>query len=127
MKALVLVGFIIGMTALLFSVFARPVLLLVTGEHVPELVPVLRTMVWALCPLSIVYLIMNFELAQRRFGTAIPLLICAVAYVVGVTAWHESLMQVVAILGGVSILALAGSMACLPWRSIVRGVSTDGT
>lgn len=66
----------------------------------------LRATVWAMSPLSLAYIIMQFELSQSRFRLTAPLLCCAALYLLGVSLWHASLLQIVAVLAVVSILTL---------------------
>lgn len=113
LKALALVTFITGSAAIVFTVFARPVSWVITHSAEPALAPLVRGMVWALTPLSIVFVIMNFELAQRRFVVMIPLVLCAAGYVVGVSIWHQTLWQIVLLLAVAAVAALAASAACL--------------
>lgn len=120
LKALLLVGLIIGAGAAFCCVFPAFVLRILAGRDLPELVPVVRGMVLALSPLSVVYVLMNFELAQGRFAVTVPLIACALGCVGGIVLWHETFLQVVWVLGVASSLALAASVACLPWKSLSR-------
>lgn len=124
-KALVLACLMLGGMALVCSVFTETVLRVLTGNRSPELVSLVRLMVWGLCPLSLTFFIMNFELAQRRFAVAVPLLACAVGYVACLMQWHDSMQQVVLVLSAAGCLAFLGSIACLPWRQ--RGVGAEAT
>lgn len=53
----------------------------------------------------------NYELAQRRFRIMIPLSLCAAGYLLGVMRWHETPLQVVGVLGAMSVAALG--LSCL--------------
>lgn len=65
-----------------------------------------RLVMWAMAPLGLTFLLVNFELAQHRFQIAWITLPCAAAYLVGVALWHQALWQVAAVLAGVSMLSL---------------------
>ena len=69
-------------------------------------------------PLGIAYLLMNFEMAQHRFACMIPLFVCALGYVVGVTLWHDQLHYVAIVLGAVGTVAAVSLVALLPWRDM---------
>jgi O-antigen/teichoic acid export membrane protein len=73
----------------------------------PEQLHLVRCVIWAMAPLGLVYLLMNFELAQHRFSAMPGLLILAWCYVTGVGFLHASLLQVVGVLALVSVLAAA--------------------
>lgn len=91
----------------------------------PALEPVVRGMVLALAPLALVSLLLNYELAQRRFVVILPLSLCAAAYVGGVVIWHESLMQIVAVLTICSIVCFGAMLTCLSWRQrMLAGTSS---
>lgn len=124
LKALVLVGSIALVAVVLCTVFPRLILGVLVGDRSPALIPLVRGMVWALAPLAIVFVVMNFELAQRRFMVTVPLLLCAAAYLFGVILWHDSLMQVVVVLGVCSGVSSVLATACMPWRSMSEKVST---
>jgi hypothetical protein len=59
-----------------------------------------------MAPLGITFLLLNYELAQRRFGPAWPLVGCAILYAAGVHRWHGHVLHVAWVLGGVSLLSL---------------------
>ncbi len=108
-------GSVIALTAVGVTMFAAPLWLLFTGEQpTAETIRLVRAVVWAMSPLGLTFLIMNFELAQRRFGLVTILAPLAVLYIGGVNMFHESLFQVIAVLAVVNILSvlvlLAGVM-----------------
>lgn len=119
-KALFLVGMIVAVGGFACIVFTGTILNILVGGCPDTLVHLTRTMVLAFAPLCIVFVLMNFELAQNRFFIAIPLVLCATLYLVGVSYMHTSLYHVAWILGGVNTLALVLSIACLPWRSFLK-------
>ncbi len=71
-----------------------------------EQILLLRTVACAMAPLGITFLLLNYELAQRRFGPAWPLVGCAILYAAGVHRWHGHVLHVAWVLGGVSLLSL---------------------
>ncbi len=78
----------------------------------------LRSVLGAMCPLGLVYMMLNFELAQRRFRWAWAAVVCALAYVGGVALWHQSLGQVVAVMAGVNSVALLTLALGMPWKPL---------
>lgn len=122
-KALVLACLLIGGAAGLFSLFADAVLTALSGSTSTELVPLVRLMVWGLCPLSLTFFVMNFELAQRRFAVAIPLLAVAAGYLACLARWHATMQDVVLLLTIAGSVALACCVACLPWRQRNRNMA----
>ena len=68
--------------------------------------------------LSVTAVIMNYELAQRRFAITIPLIACAAAYRIGLAFWHDSLLQAVAVLDAAALASLLLAAAFLPWRRL---------
>lgn len=125
-KALVLVGLLVLGVALMCSFFPVFTLRILGGKRLPELAPVLRAIVWALCPVAILQVIVNFELAQRRFAVTVPLLLCAAGYIVGVMVWHGTFYQVIAVLAVSGSLALAAAVALVPWHAMQGAAEPRG-
>jgi O-antigen/teichoic acid export membrane protein len=92
----------------------------------PEMIRLVRATAWAMSPLGLVYLLVNFELAQHRFGAALPLVFAAGAYVAGVSLVHRTVWDVVMILRIVSIGSVLLMIAGLPWRSLRRASPAPG-
>ena len=115
-KAVGLASLILGGTAFACSLFAPTVLQVLSGDPSPDLVPLVRLMAWGLCPLSLTFFIMNFELAQRRMAVVVPLLACAIGYLVCLARWHASMHEVALVLTAAGTVALLSTIACLPWR-----------
>lgn len=95
---------IIGLAVLAGTVMTWLPLLILFGikNPAPEQLVLVRQVLWAMAPLSLTYMLINFEMAQRRFG-ALPFMIaCVAAYVGGVALFHDSLGRFVGIMGGVS-------------------------
>ena len=80
------------------------------------MIRLVRWVVCAMAPMGLTYLLTNFQIAQRRFKPAYVLLACAAGYVAGVTFFHETVWQVVLVLGIVSTLSAVVLIAGLPWR-----------
>jgi len=108
-KGLFLVSMMAVASAALCSFFPTTLLRLLTGRAAPLQVSILRCTAWAMAPLSVLYLLMNFELAQRRFATAIILPASAALYLVGVAVWHASVLQIIAVLSTVGITTLTAT------------------
>jgi glycosyltransferase involved in cell wall biosynthesis/O-antigen/teichoic acid export membrane protein len=115
-KALVLAGSIVGAVGMVCLAAPGLILRVLAGSVQPGQVEVVRGMVVALAPLTLVFLLLNYELAQRRFRITLPLVLCASGYLAGVMRWHETPMQIVTVLGVASLSALALSLAVLSWR-----------
>lgn len=64
-----------------------------------------RAMVLAASPLALAYLLLNFEMAQRRFRWCYGLVPCAIAYVAGIALFHQHPLQIPAVLGTLNLIA----------------------
>ena len=119
MSAIVYVVTILGGAALACSVYAWIPLRILYNDRTPdaEMIRLVRRVVCAMAPMGLTYLLMNFQMAQRRFKPAYLLLACAAGYVVGVALFHQTVWQVVAVLGLASTLSSVVLIAGLPWRS----------
>ena len=108
--------------AVVCAVFAWVPLWILYNDRTPtsEMIRLVRWVVCAMTPMGLTYLLMNFQMAQRRFKPAYFLLACAAGYILGVMRFHETVWQVVVVLGIVSTLSAVGLIAGLPWR---RGTS----
>lgn len=84
-----------------------------------------RSTIWAMTPLSLAFIIMNFELAQNRFRITAPLILCVAGYLAGVSIWHASVFQIVAVLAAVSVLALLALAMGLPGHGKKCGLGFD--
>ena len=104
-KALGLAGLMIGAAVALCALFPQLALLILFKEHAstPEMLRLVRVVTAVMAPLGLVYLMMNFEMAQHRFGFVLPLSVCAAAFVGGVFLFHQTLWQVVMVFSAVSI------------------------
>lgn len=104
-KALGLAGLMIGSAVALCALFPQLPLLILFKEHAstPEMLRLVRVVTAVMAPLGLVYMMMNFEMAQHRFGFLVPLTLCAAAFIGGVFLFHQTLWQVVMVFSAVSI------------------------
>lgn len=88
------------------------------GDRTPDaqMVLLVRLMAWAMVPLGVSYVLLNFELAQHRFGSVWALVGCAAGYVAGVAFFHRALWHVPVALAVTSTVSTALLIAGLPWR-----------
>lgn len=120
LRALLLAGLLIATTALAVHLLARYIWVVFTGAWPDDaVVHLVRIVVWAMAPLGITLLLVNFELAQRRFRIAAILPGLAVLYIMGVTFWHNSLEQVVAVMSVISVSSLVLLSAHLLHRGLI--------
>ena len=119
-KAMVVTGLIATSMGLVFMVFPGLMLKVLVKEAQPGQIEILRGMVLALTPLTLVVVLLSFELAQRRFRIMIPLFISAAGYLLGVMRWHETPLQVVAVLGVAGVSALVGCLLYVGGARIKR-------
>lgn len=99
------------------SLLAGPIWRVFVGQW-PEAaeLKLLRMILWAMSPLGLAYLMLNFELAQRRFQWLGLVVVCALAYGGGALVWHASLAQFVTLMAAVNAAALAALACGMPWR-----------
>ena len=72
-----------------------------------------RAMVLAMSPLALAYLLLNFEMAQRRFAWCYGLVPCGAAYVVGVARFHAHPAQIAVVVGALNLVAVALLLASI--------------
>lgn len=82
-----------------------------------EMISLLVLFVCAMAPLALTFLLMNYEIAQHRFGMTWLLMACAACYVAGVALWHETMEQVVWVLAATSTLSALGFTLALLARA----------
>jgi len=82
-----------------------------------EMVNLLIMVVCAMAPLSLTFLLMNYEIAQHRFSMTALLMICAVCYITGVVLWNDTMLHVVYVLAAVSVVSAVGFSASIIWRA----------
>lgn len=89
--------------------------------HVPpseSMVTLLRCMLWAMSPLSLAYIVMNYHLARSRFKILFLLPVCALLYLAGAAIWHASVFQIIAVMAACNLTGLAVLLIGLPWRGL---------
>ncbi len=94
--------------ALVFSLLAGWIWRLFTGAAaLDHQLLVTRCAFWAYAPLGLVFLLLNFQLARRRFFAGYGLVVVAAAYVAGIQLWHDTLLHIVQC---VAVASLAGAL-----------------
>jgi|APTNR8051073442_1049403.scaffolds.fasta_scaffold00016_190 O-antigen/teichoic acid export membrane protein len=104
-RALAMAAVLIGMAVLMVWLLPWLPLRILYGvkEPAPELLALVRWVCLAMSPLGLSYLLLHFEMAQHRFEAVPWLIACALAYVGGVYLWHDTVLHVVAVLGGAAL------------------------
>ncbi len=104
-RALAMVILLIGSAAAVVCLVPWLPLLILYGvrDPGPELCQLVRWVCLAMSPLGLTYLLLHFEMAQHRFEAVPWLLAAAAAYVGGVALWHDSVLQIVLVLGSVAL------------------------
>lgn len=117
-KALFYTALIIVPGVLFCTIYPQVPLGILYHDWAPsaDMCRLVRSTIWAMTPLSMAFIIMNFELAQNRFRVTVPLILCVAVYLTGVSLWHAYVLQIVAILAVVSLLALLALVLALPRR-----------
>lgn len=107
LKALAMAVGIIGSAVLVCSLVPWLPLWIMFGLKDPSVaqMDLIRMVMWAMAPLGLTYMLMNFELAQRRFRLLPFLWICAVGYIVGTHYCHATPGQFVAVFGAMTSLS----------------------
>lgn len=107
LKALLFTAALIGLAGFVCTVWTPLVWWVFTGAwEDPAGIALVRGLIWALSPLGLTFLLMNFELAQRRFLAPLLLLVLAGIYVVGVGVWHDRFSQVLTIMACVNVASM---------------------
>lgn len=117
-KALFYTALIIFPGALVCTFFPQLPLGVLYRDWQPDAVMcrLVRCIIWAMCPLGLAFIVMNFELSQKRFRIILPLFLCAAGYLAGVVLWHAGVLQIVAVLAAVSVATLLALAWWLPWK-----------
>lgn len=108
-KALLMASVLCGGVAL-FCTFLPGIPLMVLfrlHDPAPEMIALVRGVVWAMAPLGPAFVLLNFEIAQRRFGILWPVLGSSLLFLTGVILFHTSLTEVVISLAISAYLLLA--------------------
>jgi O-antigen/teichoic acid export membrane protein len=112
-KAFLLVGLIIASGVVACTLFPKIPLTIMYKDTSDEAARLVRLVVWAMAPLGMTYLLVNFEMAQRRFKSTPHLCVLAAAYLTGVAFFHANVLQIIAVLAVVSTLSAAALIARL--------------
>lgn len=118
LKSLLMSGLLVGVALTVTLSAPWLPLLLMYGIHEPDSV-MIELLIWIVCamaPLAIIYVLMNYEMAQHRFGLAPVLMLCGLLYVLGVMIWNDSMKHVVYVLAAVNILSLMSFVMAIAWR-----------
>lgn len=106
-RALLYTSCLIVVFAALCTIAAAPIWYLFTGEHASaEVITLVRWMVWSMAPLGMTFVMLNYEMAQRRFLAPSFMVVLAVIYVSGVSLWHETYAQVLTILTAATVSSM---------------------
>lgn len=107
LRAVLFTTALIVVSATICTVAADLLWRVFTGEYPDtETRFLLRWIFWAMAPLGLTFLLMNFEIAQRRFRAPAMLVLLAIVYVAGVALWHDTLAQVLTVLTCVNVTSL---------------------
>lgn len=120
-RSLALSGLIIIGGVLLCTLFPQIPLLILYRDHAPttDMIALVRMVCWAMAPLGLAFMLMNFELAQHRLTCVLPLILCAAAFIGGVALFHDSLWQVVTVFLTVATITLV-VLAVISFRNSTR-------
>lgn len=115
-KALFYTALIIVPGVLFCAIFPQVPLGVLYHDWQPDaaMCRLVRYTIWAMSPLGLAFIIMNFELGQNRFRMTLPLILCVAGYLAGVSIWHASVLQIVAVLATVSVLAMLALVKSIP-------------
>jgi O-antigen/teichoic acid export membrane protein len=80
--------------------------LLTGGESDASTLFLARSLLWALSPIGIVILLLNFAMAQHRFSACYPVCAGAAGYLGAVALWHRTPGDIVRALAGFGFLSL---------------------
>jgi len=116
-KAILFTVLLTGTVALVLSLFPGLPQGVLFGDFTPnaEVARLTRAAIWAMAPLSLLFLLLNFEMAQHRFLAAMTVLPAAGAFVAGTAIWHESPIQVLGVLGTVAVSTVVILCFAIPW------------
>jgi O-antigen/teichoic acid export membrane protein len=120
-KALLFGCVIIAGSLTLCIMFPELLLLALYKDTAPTaaMLKLVRTISCAMAPLGLTFLLMNFELAQRRFACLWILFACAAALVGGICLFHSSLWNVVTVLACCATMSTV-ALATVSFRKRIR-------
>lgn len=108
LRGVALAGLIIAGAAGLVSLFPGLLLWFMYNDLNPgaEMLRLVRYTIWAMTPLSLVFILMNYFMAREKFGVLVLLPLFAVFYLGGSALWHDSLFQILTVMGACNLMAL---------------------
>jgi len=127
LKAIVFTVVLTGTVAVVVSLWPALPLGLLFGDFHPQPYPVAltRAAVWAMAPLSLLFLLLNFQMAQHRFAAALIVVPAAAVFILGTFLWHRTPFQVLFVLGGAATASVAVLAAAV--LRAARRAAPDGT
>ncbi|WP_052882310.1 hypothetical protein [Kiritimatiella glycovorans] len=117
-KALALTGLLIAGVVAAVTLFPAVPLRILFGviDPAPGLVQLLRGVCVAMAPLGLIFVLLNYELAQHRFACILWVGGAAAVFIAGVALFHETTGQVAMALAASTYGALAGLVMLLTRR-----------
>jgi len=112
-------GIIVAAAGVASAVPQLPLWILYHDVHPSETtLSLVRCMLWAMSPLSLAYIVMNYHMAQSRFKILFLLPVCALLYLAGAAIWHDSVFQIITVMAACNLICLSVLLIGLPWRSV---------
>ena len=98
--------------------FPRLVILVVFGQKYLAISPLIRIFGIAITPLSLTYIFINYNLAKHRTNFLYSLIFGVIFYIVMLSLFHSSLLQIILVLGttGTLMLVLNASLVFVQTR-----------
>lgn len=117
-KALLFSAGLLLLAALFCALFPKVPLAIIFGDlaDVERPAKLIRLLAFAMAPLGISFMFLNYELAQHRFRFLKPLIACALLFLLGVFCYHPSIWSV-AIWLAISSCAATAMLALDIWRA----------
>ncbi len=118
LRALGYSSLLIGVAVAACTIWPWIPLRIIYNDHAPgaDMLHLVRVVVWAMGPLALLFLLMNFELAQHRFRGAAVIPLGAAAYVIGAVFHHRTAVDIFVVLGTVTLFCSLVLIVNLPWR-----------
>lgn len=89
---------LLALTLLGFRITAPFFLNLLYGSATPEQIHWARQMAFAMAPLGFTHVLLQFDLAQKRFAGSAALLIIALAYLLVASRYHPDVQSLITVL-----------------------------
>jgi O-antigen/teichoic acid export membrane protein len=118
LKAVILSSILVGGIVGFFLIWPCVPLAAMFGDWNPllETMNLVRWVVLSMSPLGLVFLVMNFELAQNRFALLLPVGAFALLFVVGFSLYHPSVIWVAFWLLAATSLSLLSLIGLVAWQ-----------